>query len=121
MISKFEKNQNSNICLKHFFNQFSHWDFHQVEVRIKKRFENNQNTKHYHFTIRRTQTRCLMNHITIPSDISPYLYCETERGENGGKSLENGERQKVILQQQDFSISHETSNFLWKMKSLRKI
>lgn len=47
----------------------------------RNRFENNQNKKHYHFTIRRTQTRCLMNHIAISSDVSPYLYCGKRRKE----------------------------------------
>lgn len=92
----------------------------------ENRFENNQNKKHYHFTIRRTQTRCLMNHITISSDISPYLYCgkESEREENPRYSesgeMEEKRKRKVILQQQDFSISHETSNFVYKMKSFWK-
>lgn len=67
-----------------------------------------------------------MNHIAISTDISPYLYCgKQEEEEKSRKSSNDGEdgegereMEKVILhQQQDFSISHETSNFLYKMKS----
>lgn len=46
---------------------------------------------------------------------------ETEKLENLWYIWKSGEKQKVILQQQDFSILHETSNFLYKMKSFWKI
>ena len=97
------------------------------------RFENNQNKKHYHFTIRRTQTRCLMNHITISSDSFSLFILQKSCGRkkkildtrkmfsvvDGGRDKSNFYHNKVF----PFlvhSLSNETSNFLFKMKSLWK-
>lgn len=63
----------------------------------RNRFENNQNKKHYHFTIRRTQTRCLMNHIAISSDVSPYLYCGKRRRKEEQPNGDGEWARKVIL------------------------
>lgn len=89
----------------------------------ENRFENNQNKKHYHFTIRRTQTRCLMNRATISSDISACLCCKSSGKKSETRKSRHrmwGSREKQFLQLQDSSLASlrmETSNFPYKMKS----
>lgn len=57
-----------------------------------------------------------------PTFLLIYIAPESKRERRKSPTQLDGgmRRKKVISQQQDFSISHETSNFLYKMKSLRK-
>lgn len=96
----------------------------QSQAGMKNRFENNQKEKHYHFTIRRTQTRCLMNQTQFRPTFLVIYIAEScgRKAESWRKSPIHDEETREREKEKSnfatgffhfsFSFSNETSNFL---------